>query len=43
MVTAHVVTIGVSYLADRPDMAAESNGSVIDSDHMSIVGRREDN
>jgi hypothetical protein len=38
-----MVTTGIGYLADRPDIAAESNGSVMDSDQMSIIGRGEDN
>lgn len=37
------MTTGAGQLTNRPDMAGESNGSLADSDQMSIVGRAEDN
>jgi hypothetical protein len=36
------MTTGAGQLANRPEMAKESNGSVLDTDQMSIVGRAED-
>ena len=36
------MTAGTDQFANRPDMTEESNGSALDSDQMSIVGRAED-
>jgi hypothetical protein len=41
--STHMMKTETSYLADRPDMAKESNGSVMDSDQTPIVSRGEGN